>query len=428
MNLRSLCLRYSVFIGIVLGLSFSKAPADSNGDLATSFIGVCSQVTRESKLFNPYSIHQELMDSIKTANSNFTRTGFPWSVIHPTHDQWDWRISDAVVASAKQKDLKILALLTGMPKWVMASPENEIDLWTEFVDSLTSRYKEDIFHWEIWNEPNLISGKYWPQNKLPELFATYTFEAASVIRRNQPDATILLGGLATGRKSNPFGLWTSLFELGVLNAVDGIAYHTYQYTGVDLIDFNKRLSALVSEYTKEKKEYWITEYGVPAIDSNRFPKFTYEAKSKSLLTSILVHWATGGEQFFIFSIWDKAVFNPDDTDKELRKKRSYYFGLLEKDFSPKPSYAAVNWLSPLLTVHEPVGLQRLSSGVIIMARHKATGKMVYFSWGRHGHQELFKTKGEKNLISVQSSAFQFDLTRTNWKGLNKSDDHVLFWQ
>ena len=179
----------------------------------SSFIGVCSQITRESKAYNPYSIHKDLLNACSDANINFTRTGFKWKFIHPSKDEWNWAITDTIVNSAKIRNVKILALIGSMPVPFMESPLNYIDLWLEFVDSLTIRYKSDIFHWEIWNEPNIRSGKYWPQNQLPEPFAEYVIRAAEIIKKNQPESIILLSGLASSKKSNPFGLWESLFKV-----------------------------------------------------------------------------------------------------------------------------------------------------------------------------------------------------------------------
>ena len=394
----------------------------------STFIGVCSQVTRESPRYNPFAVHKELMDKTIAANINFTRFGFKWHTIHPSPDQWDWRVTDAVVASAAEKNLHILALITGMPNEVMDDPAANIDIWLEFVDSLTTRYSEDIFHWEIWNEPNLRNGKYWPPTELPGPFADYVMGAARVIRKNQPTATILLGGLATGQKSQPFKLWGSLFELGVLDYVDGIAYHTYQYSGKGLIEFNQRISRLVEKYSTEEKEYWITEYGVPAIDSDQFARVSYNTQTKNLMKSILVHWATGGNKFFIFSIWDKADFTPDQTEKQLRKNRTYYYGLLEKDMTPKPSYFAVKWLSAQLEQYEPMDIQDTSDGLIIRAKHKSSGNMVYFSWGSKAQKELMSSRNKKSLSLFETSETQFTLDRVKSKTIKRHTQDVSIWR
>ncbi len=422
-NIRLLWLLGFIFlVNSSIGLAKSSSPADS------SFLGVCSQLTRETKAYNPYSVRNELMNSIKAANIHFTRTGFKWSIIHPTQAEWDWRVSDEVVAVAKENGINILALITGMPPWVAESPEKHVDLWIEFVDSLTHRYKQDIFYWEIWNEPNMRSGKYWPQAAMPDLFASYVIEAGKIIRHNQPDATILLGGLTTAKNGNAFGVWNSLFALGVLDVVDGIAYHTYNYTGVELIDFNRQLAELVSKYTQEHKEYWITEYGVPAVDSNKYPKFSYAAQSKSIMKSILVHWATGGSKFFIFALWDKEAFRLDPDEKQTRQSKQGYYGLLTKDMQAKPSYGKVKWLSALLDEYEPIELQIKTDGVLIVVRNKKSGKHAFFSWGSKVHQELLKDRTDNMLSSFESGETQLKLDQVKSKTLNQYGDDVLFWR
>jgi len=422
MNIRRLCLAslLPLFLIIQIGRAESASPWND------SFLGVCSQVTRETPQYNPFKIHEVLMDTIKGANIHFTRFGFKWHTIHPAKDEWDWRIADAVVASAKERDLQVLALISGMPKHIFDAPQEHIGLWLEFVDSLTSRYAEDIFHWEIWNEPNLKNGKYWPQSELPGPYGTYVVEATRKIRHNQPEATILLGGLATNKRSKPFKTWDALFQMGVLEHVDGIAYHTYQYTGEKLIDLNLKLSELVAKYSEEEKAFWITEYGVPGIDSNQFPQVSYQTQSQNIQKSVITHWATGGAKFFVFSIWDKAVFKPNQTRKQLKQTRTYYYGLLEKGLSPKPSYTALQWLAPLLDSYVPLEIQQLDSGVSIKLQHKTDASIAYFSWGSSGLQEMRQKTA--TLSFCESSETQWEMNNKQFRQLNLPVDEVLFWR
>lgn len=417
-----------LLILFLLTFSFSYAVGESTDPSRSSFIGVCSHITRETKAHNPYSSHKDLLNTMRSGNIHFTRTGFKWRIIHPTHDEWNWKITDAVVASAKERNVNILALVGAMPRWVGEAPQEHVDLWVEFVDSLSSRYKNDIFYWEIWNEPNTRSGKYWPQDALPDLFATYVIQAGQAIRKNQPEATILLGGLTTSKKANPFGLWTSLFELGVLNAVDGIAYHPYQFTGVELMDFNQQLNQLVSKYTPVKKELWITEYGVPAIDSDKYPQFSYATQRNNILKTILIHWATGGTKFFIYSLWDEKEYSSFMNAKDLRQNRQGYFGLLEMDMSPKPSYLAVRWLSRLLDEYDPVELQNNRAGILISVKHKISGEIHYFSWGAGIQKELVKDMSQKGLTRFETDEATVMLTEVKSKVLKRHRDDILFWR
>ncbi|MBI66003.1 MAG: hypothetical protein CMG64_06900 [Candidatus Marinimicrobia bacterium] len=393
----------------------------------SSFIGVCSQITRQSKAYNPYSIHKDLLNACSDANINFTRTGFKWKFIHPSKDEWNWAITDTIVNSAKIRNVKILALIGSMPVPFMESPLNYIDLWLEFVDSLTIRYKSDIFHWEIWNEPNIRSGKYWPQNQLPEPFAEYVIRAAEIIKKNQPESIILLSGLASSKKSNPFGLWESLFKLNVLEKIDGVAYHPYKYPGLKLIEFNKKLKKLISKYSKNEKQLWVTEFGIPAVSSVNSGKFSFNYQKDQILQSILVHWATGGSKFFIYSLIDKSEMDPRATRKQNRQKIKGFFGLLEKNMLQKPSYKGVKWLSSIINDYNPLEIEVISDGIIITALNKKNGEKAFFSWGSKANNRLYDNKSINSVSFAKSTKKEIQLdTEVSIKN-TFGNSEVVYW-
>ena len=405
---------------VVLGMKSSLIDS-------SSFIGVCSQITRESKLYNPYSIHKNLLKSCRDANINFTRTGFKWKLIHPSKNEWDWEITDTVVNSAKERNVKILAVIGAMPIPLMYSPLDHIDLWLEFVDSLTNRYKSDIFHWEIWNEPNIRSGKYWPQNQLPEPFAEYVIKAAEIIKKNQPESTILLGGLASSKKSKPFEFWESLFKLNVLEKIDGVSYHPYRYPSLKLIDFNEKLKKLISKYSTNQKQLWVTEFGIPAVSIVNSGKFSFNYQKNQILQSILVHWATGGSKFFIYSLIDKAEMDPRATKKQTRKIIKGFFGLLEKNMSEKPSYKGVKWLSTIINKYYPLEMEVTSDGMIIIASNKNNGEKAYFTWGSKANNRIYDNRIKNSVSFARSSKKEILLDSKVSMKNSFGNNEVVYW-
>lgn len=424
-------MRYKIIKGLllILGLIMVSSPvvlAGASPQSNLSFIGVCSQLTRETGTFNPYAQQDTLLRFMNLGNLSRTRTGFKWRLIHPDPDTWDWRITDSVVAASKANNVDILALISSMPRHVFEAPEDYVDLWLEYVDSLSLRYKEDIHEWELWNEPNGRAGKYWPKGGSRKLFATYIREAALIIRRNQPEATIILGGLTTGKKAEPFAFWRSLFELDILDVVDGIAYHPYQYSDHALVAFNEELTQLIAEYTEDEKELWITEFGVPGFHSKNQAKFSYDDQRKRIAKTLLTHWAMGGSKFYIYNLWDKGPLDPGMNAKELRSKRHTYFGLLDYDMRPKSSFIAIKWISDLLETLTPVSIVSDQTGTLITARDTASGALVFFSWGSIQHKDA-KKRG-KQLHAMQSYHSQKDLKKVKNSELNALDGEVLFWK
>lgn len=403
-------------------------PSETDSLPGGSFLGVCSHLTREKEYDNSFIIHQELMNITKSAKMNFIRTGFKWKDIHPSPDKWNWRITDEVVASAKERGIRILALVGGGPRWANP-PLKYIKEWTTFVDSLVTRYDDYIYHWEIWNEPNVRAGKYWPQDALPGPFAEYVIEAGKIIKENQPESTVLLGGLVTGEKADPFGLWEGLFGLKVIDFVDGVAYHPYPYGGTDLLQFNGELRDLISKYSDEEKELWITEFGVPSIESNTIKRYSYDSQANQILQTALVHWIDGGEHFFIFNLRDKTDYNPRTSQKELRgKNRVKYFGLIEENMHPKPALKATEWLSQILTDFDPGKINVTKDGALITIVHKDSGKHGYFSWGASASQKLMKSAKKQGITEVESYVKQFDFSTLKKKKKDLSRNTVLFWK
>jgi len=414
---------------LVVGLMLVSSPpamADSTPPALQSFIGVCSQITRETSAFNPYAQRDTLLRFMNLGSISSTRTGFKWRLIHPDPDTWDWQITDSVVTAAKAKNIDVLALVGSMPRLAFDAPEAYLNLWLEFVDSLSMRYKDDISEWELWNEPNSRAGKYWPKDGSPELFNSYIRGAALIIRKNQPQAKILLGGLTTGKKSEPFKFWRSLFELNILEVVDGVAYHPYQYPDNDLVEFNERLTQLIAEFSPDKKELWITEFGIPAFHSKNQAKFSYEGQRTRIAKTLLTHWALGGSKFYIYNLWDKGPIDPGVNPKELSSKKQAYFGVINYDMSPKSSFIAVKWLADILATIEPVSIISDQDGTLITARDIASGEPVFFSWGSKQHKDVME-KGKK-LRSMQTYISQQETKKVRNSELNDLDIEIIFWQ
>jgi len=394
-------------------------PATSTPD--AGFIAIHSHVTREpNKYGSEFNVRKEIMSLTKEAGMGFIRTGFRWKDIHPKKDVWDWELADKVVKDAEKNGVKILALVHSPPLETWAYPAHEhLDEWLIFLDKVVGRYGDYIVDWEIWNEPNVVSGKYWPQDALPDEYAELVIKSAKLIKEKQPESTVLLGGLATGKKADAFGLWEGLFPLGVLDYVDGVAFHPYEYPAHELFSFDSWLKNLISQYSNSKEELWITEFGrhSPYEEDSRGRGASYEFQAGINLATALAFWADGGEHFFIYKLIDQAVYNPDTAEEVIEKHHSSFFGLLKKDLTPKPAFNAMEWLAGKLEDLTYVSHQEFSDGALIEAVD-SSGKKAYFSWGKTAVNEA-KSKG----LSAETYSEQVDISN-----LDNYYDKVLFWR
>ncbi len=401
-------------------------PAETDSLPIGSFLGVCSHLTREKQYDNTFKIHQELMNITKSANMNFIRTGFKWKDIHPSPNKWNWRITDEVVASAKERGIRILALVGGGPQWAIP-PEKYINDWTTFVDSLVTRYGNYISHWEIWNEPNLPSGKYWPQNNFPEEYADYVCNAYNIIKQKHPESTVLLGGFATGKKSEPFRKWDELFQIGILECVDGVAFHPYHYSGLDILIFNKKMRELIARYSSQDKELWATEYGIPSIQSSSIKKYDYETQVNKILQTVLLFWYDSGQRMFIFNLKDKMDYKPSMSKKELHSNRSKFHGIIKSDLKPKPAYKAVNWVSNIISQHEYLKAEILENGAIVKLKDRINGEIKYITWSFIAAEKILESAENFNLKTVESYEKQLTVTSISNPRKIFSNDTVFFW-
>ncbi len=91
-----------------------------------------------------------------------------WSWVEP--EQGRWTFFDAEVERYRAAHLMVLGQLETAPAWVTGYPKpcssywdrwyqpNDLEAWATYVRTITGRYREQIRHWEVWNEP---WGDFW---------------------------------------------------------------------------------------------------------------------------------------------------------------------------------------------------------------------------------------------------------------------------
>jgi len=124
-------------------------------------------------------------------------------------------LDDVVDAMAKRKIAPIIQIYGGnqlyMPAKLDCNSRQMADAalllddpearqaWHRYIETMVRRYKERVRFWEIWNEPN--SGAFWQRqgkNFEPPVrdYGRIVKEAATIIRRIQPEAVIIAGSTA----------------------------------------------------------------------------------------------------------------------------------------------------------------------------------------------------------------------------------------
>jgi hypothetical protein len=153
---------------------------------------VAAQGTRYG--MNTRVLTPQMADKTAELGAGVVRLAYGWDVIEPgCKGCFDWTTTDAWRDEAKRTHRAIFASLAYAPAWANGGqpypypPLNYQD-WYDFVFATVSRYRNDIFLWGVWNEPNLDQYLHGAD---PKVYRSLVIMAHAAIRAANPLATIL---------------------------------------------------------------------------------------------------------------------------------------------------------------------------------------------------------------------------------------------
>ncbi len=137
----------------------------------------------------------------KELQVHYLRCAFSWNGIEPEQGRYNFRFWDMLVDEASRAGIELIPYVAYTPEW--AAREKK-DFWEQppadprtfsiIMETLATRYRGRIHSWELWNEPD--NREYW-QGTVDE-FAQMIIPAAQAVRRADPSAKIVLGGMSYG--------------------------------------------------------------------------------------------------------------------------------------------------------------------------------------------------------------------------------------
>lgn len=293
-----------------------------------------------------YSDDQALEKAIslmQKAGVGWVRLDFLWEDIEPKEGNFDFAKYDNIVHLLKAKGIHILGILHYSTEWASACgkwncPPKDNAVFINYVSKVINRFKGQVKHWEIWNEPD--SYTYWqPQDGLKS-YCQLLKEVYLAAKKIDPDCKILNGGLANGISSV-----NNLYDNGAKGYFDILNVHFFQnpLSGKNSIAavgaFPKLAYKIMARNGDGDKKIWITEIGCPGVK----PKIKTD------------NWWLGANPDEARQAgWVKAVYSELLKNQQVEKifwaffrdtKKHWnngvdYFGLLRWDFSKKPSFYA----------------------------------------------------------------------------------------
>jgi len=251
------------------------APADARS-VPRGWLGVQA----DGPLTEPGNTLGGEWDRIASSGAESVRTAFDWRAAQPVADgPVDFAATDAVVAAAAARRLRVIPVVHRTPEWAAerpgdgaaSAPRGTAD-FAAYLTALVGRYgprgslwaeqpglpRMAIRDWQIWNEPNLT--RYWTTQPFARPYVALLRASRRALRAADPGSRTILAGL-------PNESWIALrrvYKAGGRRTFDAVALHPY--TGrprnvIKLIRFARREMRRARD---RRKPVWLTELSWPA--------------------------------------------------------------------------------------------------------------------------------------------------------------------
>jgi hypothetical protein len=253
-------------------------------------------------------------------------TSTKWGDINTAPGVYNWQTLDRWLSYSKPHNVDIIFTFLGVPAWAATDPQLPCSHWSgscsppsdlnadgtgtnkffkDFVTAIAQHVGTQVGYWEIWNEPNIVSGgsgsnAYGSWNGTNAQLVRMAQDARSIILAINPNAKFLTPAPNPGAGNGVTNFMDGYLAAGGGNYADIIAFHGYVGTvPEDVIPLITGLKATVAKYAQSNKPIWDTEASWGA--KTNFPD--PEQRAAFVSRFYLEQWANGVSRFFWFG-WD----------------------------------------------------------------------------------------------------------------------------
>lgn len=276
------------------------------------------------------------LDALQSANASTLRVDVGWATLESSKGRYDATYLaklDALVAGAQARGMRPIVTLWQTPSWASGedswrvAPRNPSD-YGDIARFVAARYGTQLAAIEVWNEAdihdNLIAA---------DLAGTYT----AMVKAAHTSVAAVAPGLPVLAGFVRPAFLQSLYAAGINGFHGGISIHPYA-DGADpanlAVDhsFLGAIQDLRAAQTAagDRTSIWVTEFGWPVGTSrganSQSQQADYTARAFGLVAALPYVAAAS-----IYQLRDMGD-NPADAEDN--------FGLLKRDFTPRPAFAA----------------------------------------------------------------------------------------
>jgi hypothetical protein len=221
------------------------------------------------------------------------RTVFSWRQAQPEPGRApDFDATDAQVARATRRGLRILPVVINTPVWARKYPDEDGSPpllpsdYAAYLSALAGRYgsegsfwtdhpelpRRPLLYWQIWNEPHLQG--FWtdPDETWPEDYTELLRVSHDALAQADPQGNIVLAGLADF-------VWNHLRDIyreGGHGLFDVVAINFYTSRLGNYLKAMKRVRKVMRSAHDSKMQIWLTEITWPAAKGRRKPRASWQ--------------------------------------------------------------------------------------------------------------------------------------------------------
>ncbi|MBA3469461.1 MAG: cellulase family glycosylhydrolase [Herpetosiphonaceae bacterium] len=309
---------------------------------------------------------------------------------------------DRAIQLQADAGIRILGLLDYNPAWFKSKnphPEEWLNDWGDYVYNVVARYGRDkgqIRHWEIWNEPNLVLSGYESGLYSVEDFVRVLQTARAAAKSADPNAIIVLGGVADIWSEVPTNAYDTLdyleqiAALGAWDQFDILGLHPYRPLAPEVPAWRRDHFETMRNQMDDidrlldrlgRKPIWYTEMGWSTEADRHVDEL---AQAAWLQRFMLIAMTRPGVEKIFWYDFRNDTGGPAHYTRPINdpNEEQFHFGLLRRTFPlrtddqriRKPAYSALFQLTHALgglglvgTLDDPfdgngIGWQRWSGG------------------------------------------------------------------
>jgi hypothetical protein len=265
-------------------------------------------------------------------------------------DSYDWTNIDAVVRGAEARGMNVLAGIVYTPSWARPAGTSatygpDPSTYAAFAAVAVAHYAAMGVHaYEIWNEENIPSS--WSPMPNPSAYAALLKAAYPAIKRADPSATVVTGGLApaptSGSDISAIDFLRAIYADGAGASFDAVGDHPYcwpAYPG-EAVDWSAwyqiygtatSLRSVMQANGDGSKRIWATEFGAPT--GGPAGSYVSQATQAAMIARAISLWATysWAGPLFIYQGRDQGT-DPSSIEN--------FFGFIAYDGTPKPAFSS----------------------------------------------------------------------------------------